>query len=79
MGKGGIELISYKPLWKTMKHKNITTYTLITRHGISKQTIHKLKHDESTTLNTINNLCTILQCRIEEVVLITPDKIEINI
>ena len=30
-----MKMISYAPLWETMKAKNITTYTLITKHNIS--------------------------------------------
>ena len=72
--RGMLSMISYEPLWVTMKSKGITTYTLIVKYGLSRQTIHKLKHNESTTLNTIQNLCSILECNIEDVVKITPDK-----
>ena len=61
-------MISYEPLWKTMKEKGISTYTLINQHGINPRTIHNLKHDRSITLYTLEKLCQILQCQAEGIV-----------
>ena len=38
-------MISYAPLWKTLKEKGQSTYTLIFKHGISAATINKMKHN----------------------------------
>ena len=61
-------MISYEPLWKTMKEKGETTYTLIYKHGINSQTIHGLKHGKSITLYTLEKLCKILDCQAESIV-----------
>ena len=61
-------MISYKPLWETMKAQGITTYVLINRHGINPRTIHNLKHDKSISLYTLEKLCKILNCQAESVV-----------
>lgn len=61
-------MMTFDPLWKTMENKNITTYALITKYGISKGTIDNLKHNRSVTLKTINDLCEILNCKIQDVV-----------
>ena len=61
-------MISYEPLWETMRKKNITTYKLIKIHGISSHTIDTLRHDRSITMNTLENLCRILECEPQDVV-----------
>ena len=62
-------MISYKPLWETMKAQGMTTYTLISQHGINPRTVHNLKHNKSITLYTLEKLCKILNCQAESVVL----------
>lgn len=61
-------MISYRPLWDTLERKNITTYKLIKEHGIPSKTIYNLKHNKNATLLTIETLCTVLDCKMEEVV-----------
>ncbi|RJU69165.1 helix-turn-helix domain-containing protein [Faecalimonas umbilicata] len=60
-------MISYNPLWKTLNNKNHTLYWLI-KQGIDKKTIYNLQHNKNTTLLTIEKLCNILDCKIEEIV-----------
>ena len=67
-------MISYKPLWETMKQKNITTYTLIYKHNFSPYTITNLKRNKSITMHTLEKLCQILQCQAESVVIFLPDE-----
>ncbi len=55
-------MVSYSPLWETMKKKEITTYTLITKYNIQSKTIYNLKHNKNITTATIENLCNILEC-----------------
>ena len=55
-------MISYEPLWNTMKAQNITTYTLIYKLGFSPNTIHNLKHNKSITIYTLEKLCSVLNC-----------------
>lgn len=68
-------MISYRPLWQTMKERSITTYTLIYKHGINSRTIHNLRHNNSITMHTLNNLCSILECTPNEVVEFLPEEI----
>ena len=56
-------MISYKPLWETMKQQNVTTYTLIYKHNFSPYTITNLKRNKSITMNTLEKLCKILNCQ----------------
>ncbi len=67
-------MITYDPLWKTMKAKGISTYTLIKSYGFSRGTLDSLKHDRNVTVSTIDELCRILSCRVEDVILFTPDE-----
>lgn len=66
-------MISYQPLWETMKRKGATTYTLQVKGGISSSTIRRLKAGESVTTNTLDALCNILQCDLSDILRYTPD------
>ncbi len=60
-------MVSYRPLWETMKQQNITTYTLIYKMGFSAYTIHNLKHNKSITIYTLEKLCKALNCTPNEI------------
>lgn len=69
-------MISFDPLWRTMEERHITTYTLITKHNFSHQTISNLRHNKSITLYTLEKLCKILDCQAESIVVFLPDEKE---
>ena len=71
-GIGDIFMITYKPLWETMKEKGISTYTLINKHNISSSTIHRLRHDQGVTTQLIDDLCKILDCKVEDIIKYEP-------
>ncbi len=66
-------MISYEPLWKTMEKRGESTYTLINKHGINPRTVNNLKHGKSITMYTLERLCLILHCQVEDIVRISPD------
>ncbi len=66
-------MISYDPLWSTMKIKNVTTYALIYKHGFSPYTITNLKRNKSITMVTLERLCKVLDCQAEGVVVFKDD------
>ena len=66
-------MISYAPLWKTMEKSNATTYTLQVKGGISSSTIRRLKAGDSVSTNTLDALCKILDCTIQDIVEYLPD------
>lgn len=66
-------MISYAPLWKTMKKKGATTYTLRAKGGISGSTMLRLQTNQSVSSNTFDALCKLLNCRIQDVVEYVPD------
>ena len=65
---GGMYLISYKPFFNTLFRKNITEYELIFKHGISANTIHRMKKGEAITTKTIDTLCFILDCPVSDII-----------
>ena len=67
-------MISHDVLWETMKARNITKYRLIHYHGFSAVLFRRLKEGLPTSTYTLDRLCRVLNCRIQDVVTIVPDK-----
>lgn len=65
-------MINYDPFWKTLKRSSETTYTLINNHHISSATIDKLRKNKPLTTTTLNDLCRILQCTLDQVAQYVP-------
>ena len=61
-------MITYDPLWKTLNERNVSTYDLIYKHGLSANTIHRIKNGKPITTTTLNELCFILDCTVSDVV-----------
>lgn len=59
-------MISYAPLWETMKNKNISQYQLL-KSGIDNKTLDRLKKNKNITLLTLEKLCVILDCQPDDV------------
>lgn len=66
-------MITFEPLWETMKNKNISQYSLIKDFGFSTGTLDALRKNKSITLNTLNDICNILDCNVEHVIKFTKD------
>jgi len=66
-------LISYEPLWNTLKRKQITTYSLITKHNISSATIDRIKKGKGITTTKLDDLCRILDCSVSDIIEYIPD------
>ena len=67
-------MISYEPFWRTLHASRESTYTLINRHHISSSTIDKLRKNKPLTTTTINDLCRILHCSIDQVMEYLPSE-----
>lgn len=67
-------MITFEPLWETMKRKNISQYSLIKDYGVSTGTLDALRQNRSITLNTLNDICNILQCEVSDVIKFFPDE-----
>lgn len=67
--KGVIDIISYMPFWETLKRKGISQYSLINgKHQFSTGTLDTMRKNESMTLNTVDDICMMLDCKISDVV-----------
>ena len=66
-------MISYEPLWRTMRERGATTYTLQVKGEISSSTIRRLKANESVSTNTLEALCKILNCTVNDILEYLPD------
>lgn len=67
-------MITFDPLWGTLRRKGISQYVLIKDYGVSTGTLDSLRKNRSVTLNTVNDLCRILDCDIADIIQYTPDK-----
>jgi len=66
-------MISYKPFFDTIKKKNISTYKLVNHYNLSRSLLDRLKHDKPITTVTLNDLCNILECKVEDILVYTKD------
>lgn len=71
-------MISYEPLWATMKARNITKYQLIFYWGISSNTLRRMSHDEPISTATLNEFCLILNCQPQDIISFKPTKEELE-
>ena len=67
-------MITFEPLWDTMKRKRITPYQLIKEFKVSTGQLDRLRKNENVSTNTLNILCTILDCDLSDVAKFSKDK-----
>lgn len=61
-------MISYRPFYETLYTKDITEYSLIFKHGLSAATLHRMKHGKPITTTTLDALCSVLQCLVQDII-----------
>ncbi len=66
-------MITYNRLWETMKTRGISQYHLIKREKFSAGQIARLKNNLTVSTQTLDTLCRILCCPIEDIVTYIPD------
>ena len=66
--------VSYNKLWKLLIDKNVKKKELSEAAGISNTLIAKLGKNENVTVEVLVKICTALDCRIEDIVELVPDK-----
>lgn len=72
-------MISFEPLWRIMRIKKATTYTLQVKGGVSSSSIRRIKANESVSTNTLDAICKVLDCRIPDIIEYIPDETAQNI
>lgn len=60
-------MIVFDRLWETMKQKNVSQYQLIKKYGISTGQLDRLRKNQNVNSFTLNTLCEILNCRLEDI------------
>ena len=66
-------MIRFDKLWETMKSKGITTYQLREQCGIDSKTVRRLRTNDNVETKTLDKLCTVLDCRLEDIAQYTKD------
>ena len=66
-------MIVFHRLWATMKAKGISGYALRDRYGIDSHTLQDLRENKNVTVKTLDRLCAILDCRLEDIAEYIPD------
>ena len=61
-------------LWVIMEQKKITTYQLREKCGIDSKTIRRLKANENMETKTLDKLCSVLECRLEDIAEYKPNQ-----
>lgn len=60
-------MIVFDRLWDTMKKRNISQYKLIKEYKISTGQLDRLRKNGNVNTYTLNQLCKILDCELEEI------------
>ena len=60
-------MIKFDKLWDTMEKKNISTYYLREKCGIDSKTVRRLRANENIETKTLDKLCSVLNCRLEDI------------
>lgn len=61
-------MISYNKLWKLLIDKNMNKTQLRIQANLSSTTLAKLSKNESVTVSTLEKICFLLDCNIEDIV-----------
>ena len=64
---------SYKNLWKVLAEKNMTKEDLKKATRMSSATIAKLAKNETINMKSLEKICEVLKCDIEDVIEFIPD------
>lgn len=60
-------MIVFDKLWSVMEMQGVSTYQLREKCGIDSKTIRRLRANENMETKTLDKLCTILNCRLEDI------------
>lgn len=60
-------MITFEPLWRTMKDRGVSQYKLIKEYHISTGQLDRLRKNGNVSTYTLDQLCRILDCRLEDI------------
>lgn len=68
-------MITYEPFWLYVgRYEKVTTYDLIKKHGISSNTLNRMRHNKPISTATLDKLCKILNCDVYGIISYEPNK-----
>ena len=67
-------MIKYDRLWETMKKRHISQYDLYTYYGVTRSLLNRFRKNQNVEIYTLDRICTILDCNIEDIVEHVPDE-----
>lgn len=67
-------MITFEPLWITLKEKGISQYKLIKDYKISTGQLDRLRKNGNVNTYTLNLLCEILDCDLSDIAKYTNEK-----
>ena len=67
-------MIVFDKLWGVMKEKGVSTYLLREKCGIDSKTIRRLRANDNMETKTLNKLCAVLDCRLEDIAESLPEE-----
>ena len=67
-------MICFDKLWQTMEEKGVSTYVLREKCGIDSKTIRRLRANENMETKTLNKLCAVLNCALDDIATYIPDE-----
>lgn len=60
-------MIVFDKLWATMKERGISQYKLIKEYQVSSGQLDRLRKNGNVNTYTLNQLCKILNCQLEDI------------
>ena len=60
-------MIVFDKLWTVMERRGVSTYQLREKCGIDSKTIRRLRANDNMETKTLNKLCAVLHCRLEDI------------
>ena len=66
-------MIVYDKLWLTMKEKGVSQYKLMKEYHVSSGQLDRLRKNGNVNTYTLNELCRILDCRLEDIAEYIPE------
>ncbi len=67
-------MIIFDKLWSVMDKKGVSTYQLREKCGIDSKTVRRLRSNDNMETKTLNKLCAVLDCRLEDIAEYVPDE-----
>ena len=71
-------MIVFDKPWATMESRGVSTYQLREKCGIDSKTVRRLRANENIETKTLDKLCVVLSCRLEDIAEFVPNVKEDN-